>query len=95
MKVAASDENPSTMSSSTTTNGDESGSNGSTPSSPSGRINYDRDFLIEIGNQPLTVFKVPEAFMDIARAGGNATSPTRDRFVSYSFNYSLTKLNYP
>lgn len=66
--------------SSPTTNGTES-TGGSTPSSPSGRINYDRDFLIEIGNQPLTVFKVPEAFMDIAKEGAGG-SPTRNLFVS-------------
>jgi hypothetical protein len=40
-------------------------------------IKYDRDFLIEIGNQPLTVFTVPESFLELAKEAGS-TSPTRN-----------------
>lgn len=37
---------------------------------------YDRDLLIKIGNQPLSVFSVPESFLELAKEAGT-TSPTR------------------
>jgi hypothetical protein len=42
---------------------------------------YDRDLLIRIGNQPLSVFSVPESFLELAKEAG-ATSPTR-QLVSF------------
>lgn len=48
-------------------------------------IKYEREFLIQLGNQNETVFTVPESFLELAREPGS-TSPTRNivRYRTFS-----------
>jgi len=53
-------------------------------------IKYDREFLIELANQPVPVFTVPEDFIGLAREPGS-TSPTRS-LVRFQYSISLLGL---